>query len=207
LLGLAWYLVIFEMVREYRVEQDKTTSPSYLRIKVGDAPCWMHVVDDTVYQVIERGRIGNATVRNLSASIPDPLARRALSQWARENVRSMARRGGRAEEYVFSLLHRAAIAQHFDKDDPLDDAVLRKVLKNLGMDDFLDLPTGEFLIETGEADLRMNRSVWLDGEYAKKSCVAVFSKLIDYRFKENNCQYGSQCDIPREVRHLASETL
>jgi len=208
LLGLAWYLVVFELVHEHRLDcadYDRHKPPPYLRIKIGHAPCWMHVIDDTVYQVIERGNVGNSTVRKLSANGTSDA--HLLGGWARENVRTMARQGGRAEEYVFALLHRSAIAQGISDDAPLRIALLA-ILQGLGLNEYLNQPKEEFLMgQPGETSTRMNRTVRLSMAWASASCVAVFQGLLDKRFGRNTCQVGHWPDKPPLVCNLACETL
>jgi len=209
-LGLVWHLVVFEKVHEARLKDLAATKdpPAYLRIKIAHAPFWMHVVDDTVYQVIERGTAGNATVRKLSESITDPIARSALERWARDNVRTVARRGGRAEEYVFSLLRSAARQAHCQDDDILTGRALLRILVRLGLGHYMRQPKEDFLLAThDDVDRRMNRTVLLSRPTAVALCKAVFEEFLRQRFSENRCQVGAWVLAPQRVRHLAGETL
>jgi hypothetical protein len=180
LLGLAWYLVVFNLA--FKQRQERTASagppPAPLRIKLTHAPSWMHVVDYTVYQGIERSTAANSTVRELTHSVIDPAERRALSGWARENVRRFARRGERAEEYVFSVLRYGAYQDNCQEKDRLD---IGEILNNLGMQEYLDEPKEDFMIAS-TVDVpseNKNNFVMLTRADAENLCEAVFAKLIE----------------------------
>jgi hypothetical protein len=178
LLGLAWSLVVFDLAFKQRQKQAKPNERiARLRMKLTHAPSWMHVVDYTVYQMIERAALANSTVRELTHSLEDPEERRLLSRWARENVRTFARRGGLAEEYVFSVLRYAAYQMPgVDEGARLD---LRGVLNILGMQEYLDEPKEEFVIAPeGRRPVKKNM-LMLDRPDVADLCVAVFEKLIE----------------------------
>lgn len=136
-------------------------------------------------QVIERGEEGNSTVRQLTHDISDEKDRRALSGWARNNVRRFAQRGGRAEEYVFAALRYAALGLCCQEEE---DLALKRLLNRLGMKDYLDEPKDDFLLAPfDEIDERMNRSVLLSRDTAETLCTAVFSELLKRRMDKDSC--------------------
>ena len=205
LLGLCWNLVVFDMAYHARIHQYLDRRISRLRIKISRAPAWMHVVDETVYQVIERGE-ENATVRQLTHSMTDTRERKALSGWAKSNVRRFAQRGGRAEEYVFSALRFAALQVGCSEDQHLP---LEDLLDALGMQDYLKEPKGDFLIAPqNNIDQRMNRSVLLSEETAKALCMTVFDKLLRCRLAKQNCFVEQWADPPDlKLQFLLSELI
>jgi len=206
LLGLTWNLVVFDIAYEARVAKAYSGTSARYRIKISRAPCWMHVVDDTVFQAIERGKEGNATVRQLTHDIADVEDRRALSGWARDNVRRFAQRGGRAEEYVFAVLRYAALGLACQEEE---DLALKRLLNQLGMKDYLDEPKQDFLLAAfDDVDERMNRSVLLSRETAETLCTAVFSELLNRRMDKRNCLVKSWA-LPgcMKLKHLLSELV
>lgn len=198
LLGLAWQLVIFDLVWEKR-RADAASSqaphdahhraPRYLRIRIGHTPSWMHVIDNAVFQIIERGSEGNSTVRELTRSMRDQAAQEALSGWARRSVRQFAHRAGGAEEYVFMLLRHAALhsGMPIEEHQDLRFDVLEKLLDRLGMIEFIVMPKPEFLLDVSEHGNassnphRSNESRLLALGTARVLCIAVFSELISRR--------------------------
>jgi len=205
LLGLSWNLVVFDMAYQARVRKHVDRKVSRLRIKISRAPAWMHVVDETVYQVIERGS-ENATVRQLTHSMTDARERQALSGWAKSNVRRFAQRGGRAEEYVFAALRFAAIRAQSSEGQHLP---LKQLLDELGMEDYLKEPKGDFLIAPRNViDQRMNRSVLLSETTAQSLCMAVFDELLRCRLGKNNCFVQGWADPPDlKLQFLLSELI
>lgn len=204
LLGLSWQLVVFDMAYQARFAKARAMRDQ-LRIKISRAPSWMHVVDDTVFQVIERGKEGNATVRQLTYSITDVKERRALSGWAKNSVRRFAQRGGRAEEYVFSVLRYAVLRMKHTEDHRLP---LPELLNLLGMQDYLNEPKPDFLLDSNPSDQPLNRSVLLSRSDAQTLCTAVFQELIDRRLGRANCFVEDWANPPDVlVKHLLSELI
>ncbi|WBS05269.1 hypothetical protein OU994_13770 [Pseudoduganella sp. SL102] len=210
-LGLAWQLVVFDMVRERRASSPggladspglddtcdpapATARPRYLRVRIAQAASWMHVIDRNVFQVIERGSDGNSTVRELTRSMRDPKARRTLSGWARSNVRHFAHRGSSAEEYVFSTLRHAALCldDGFVEHQSIDPLALERLLNGLGLQEFIEMPKPDFLLNArvnphrepglaeGAGDAA-HRPTVLDSNIARKLCVEVFTELVHRR--------------------------
>ncbi|MEW6022452.1 MAG: hypothetical protein AB1807_09945 [Pseudomonadota bacterium] len=206
LLGVAWSLVVFELAYEVRMQRLEARAPPSLRLKISRAPCWMHVVDERVFQIIERGKEGNSTVRQLTYSITDAKDKRALSGWARSSVRRFSQRGGRAEEYVFAALRYAALYVPCSEDQPVP---LLALLDKLGMQDYLDEPKQDFLLAPyDDVDQRMNRSVLLSKPTAQDLCIAVFDKLLSLRLDRERAYigaWGSQKCI--KLKHLLSELV
>lgn len=188
LLGLAWYLVVFDLAFKERQKRWAASDPQpgdppgRLGLKLAYSPSWMHVVDYTVYQMIERSTAANSTVRQLTHSLGDPDDRRALSKWARDSVRTFARNGGPAEEYVFSVLRYAAFRSGYQEKDRL---ALADILDKLGMQEYLDVPKEEFLIATTAPPPRpgKNNLVILGRADAENLCEAVFRQLILLRLQ------------------------
>jgi hypothetical protein len=181
LLGLAWYVVVFDLAfaqrKELREKQEpRGRTPASLHVKVARAPSWMHVIDDeTVYQLIERPTAGTSTVRQLTYSMTDPAAKRALTGWARESVRRFADRGGRAEEYVFSVLRYGALQLGRGDSSPLED-----ILNKLGMGEYLSEPKADFrILEPGVGGARARGPMLISADEAQSLCLAVFKKLIE----------------------------
>lgn len=205
LLGLAWNLVVFDIAYDAHVTNVNKGKVTRFRIKISRAPCWMHVVDETVFQAIERGP-ENATVRQLTHDISDPDDRRALSGWARDNVQRFAQRGGRAEEYVFAVLRYAALGLRCQEEEELP---LRRLLNQLGMKNYLDEPKQDFLLAAFDVvDERMNRSVLLSRETAETLCTAVFSELLKRRLGKHTC-FVKSWTTPgcTKLKHLLSELV
>jgi hypothetical protein len=180
LLGLAWYLVVFDFAlqeRQNRAEPNQNIAR--LRMKLTHAPSWMHVVDYTVYQMIERSALANSTVRELTHNLEDPEERRLLSRWARENVRSFARRGGLAEEYVFSVLRYGAYQMPGVDEEGL--LKLQDVLGILGMKEYLNERNEQFLIVPEGREPREKNLLMLERPHAESLCMAVFERLIEIK--------------------------
>jgi hypothetical protein len=133
-----------------------------------------------VYQMIERSTLASSTVRELTHSLADRDERRLLSRWARENVRCFARRGGLAEEYVFSVLRYGAYETGIPEDEEL---ALVEVLNRLGMQEYLREPNEEFVIVEEDSGHKpgSDNLLMLKRTHAQKLCVAVFRKLIGIR--------------------------
>jgi hypothetical protein len=148
-------------------------------MKLTHAPSWMHVVDYTVYQMIERSALANSTVRELTHNLEDPEERRLLSRWARENVRSFARRGGLAEEYVFSVLRYGAYQMPGVDEEGL--LKLQDVLGILGMKEYLNERNEQFLIVPEGREPREKNLLMLEQPHAESLCMAVFERLIEIK--------------------------
>lgn len=177
LLGLVWNLVVFDRVRRGRRTpdpHDQAVPP--LCIMLSRAPFWMHVVDDTVFQIIERGETVDSTVRELTYSFADEQPRRELSDWARDNVEQAAQRGGRAEEYVFSVLRYTALHSCCTENDAL---ALGRMLDKLGLGTWLRYPKEEFLLGSSDKieDSGQHAPV-LSLESARDLCLAVFTEFL-----------------------------
>lgn len=184
-LGLAWRLVVLDIVMQARIARAKdnpTLKVAHLRVKISTAACWMHVVDDTVYQIIERKSTGGPTVREITRDIKNNNSRVALIAWARRSVRQFGQRGGLAEEYIFSVLRYEAL-KHFDESVALDYDHLVKILNKLGMADFIQNSRGEFCIVDPN-----DKQQGLTLEEAEKLCVAVFQKLLTDRCHRSMCR-------------------
>jgi hypothetical protein len=94
-------------------------------------------------------------------------------------VRTFARRGGLAEEYVFSVLRYAAYQMPgVDKEGLLK---LRDVLKILGMREYLDEPKEEFLTVPAGRKPAKNSLMMLERPDAESLCMAVFERLIEIK--------------------------
>ena len=175
LLGLAWQLDMFEEVQRLRRQAEINRR---LGIRITHAAFWMHVVDDVVYQVIERGETETATVRELTRNSSNW---EALAEWSRLNITQIAERGGPAEEYVFSALRYAALKVCGDEDE-LNEIRLGKILRCLGMKEYLEKPNEEFLLSgTAAPDNAINKSVNLSSDAAEAMCISAFEKLIESR--------------------------
>lgn len=225
-LGLAWHLVVFDMTRESRAKKAATdgsptrSRPGYLRIRICYAPCWMHVIDAEVFQVIERGTEGNSTVRQLTGSMHDEQSKESLSRWARHNVRQFAHRGGSGEEYVISVLRYVVfyMGKKLDSDADVTFDTLEKLLNVLGMQEFIEMPKPDFLLDSSELPRssdasskgdETNPTKLLSSGDARRLCIRVFEELIRRRFAAGICAVGKQPQhpgIPR-LRDLSCEIL
>lgn len=190
LLGLTWNIVVFchayaEKKQLRSGAEDKSSdppkssrAPQPLRVKLTRAPFWMHVVDERVFQLIERSPVSHSTVRELTLNIHEP---HPLSDWARDNVRWAAQRGGRAEEFVITVLRYAALKLGCSENEPLE---LAPVLNALGMSDWLNGYKEEFYIfdqthPDRPADPRFGHRIMLTRSAAEERCLAVFQEFLD----------------------------
>lgn len=236
-LGLAYTLVVFEKVRRER-DEEKANRPQssdvtsrffpYARVIVSNAPTWMHVIDDVVYQVIERGAVEYASVRELSLGAIDPRTSVALNEWARRNVRQFAHRGARAEEQVCTVLRYQALKERSAVDPFLHEVTLAKLLTGLGMDAFLELANDEFRIvkesETKKAQVEQDgdqqesadkkdkedkrRGLLLLSETdATNACVRIFTEFLLQRMSADVLAvHGAKTETPR-VSDLIYEVM
>jgi hypothetical protein len=217
LLGMAFNLVVFEQVRRDRRPKSEPGKPEpspffpYARVIISHAPSWMHVIDDIVYQVIERGSAQDSTVRRLTHGAIDPDARFDMSEWARRNVRQFAHRGGRAEEYICAVLRYQAIKLYRDEDAKLNRATLKAILDGLGMKDFLNLPNPEFkVLGNGESMHGPNTSgkpPLMFRHEAEDLCTSVFLQLLTFRMSPEVLGVSVVRQVDLTVRNLIYEVM
>lgn len=220
-MGLAFNLVVFEEVRRRRdlkkrkAQNDKDPASRffpYARIIISHAPSWMHVIDDVVYQVIERGSAEDATVRLLTQGATDTNARIAMNEWARRNVRQFAHRGARAEEYVCTVLrYQATKKSPVYANACLNAEILRIILMDLGMGDFINMPNGEFrILELGETRRAANErrsSLLIKREDAENACVRIFVELLAQRMSKEVLAVSAPAIQVPKVQDLIYEVM
>jgi hypothetical protein len=159
LMGLAWQCVVLaELARG-----SGCATNWYARIRIVDTPCWMHVVDNTSYQVLQRGAGIEASARNLTRGATKEGEAGRISDWARRNIRRIAHRGSPAEEYLDSML---AWAGFFDTPrSHSEQSRLDERLDRLGMGSYLD---------SSEREAKSGR----DG---RTLCREIFTRFIEVR--------------------------
>lgn len=138
-LGLVWRVVVLDKVQKARQAARRTAAHSesaYVRVVVATCPLWAHVVDKAVFFVqADPHHIQASRVRAITAPFPNgPTAPhdQTVENWVRTEVRKHARRGGRAIDYICSLLS-LAVARRLSVDTPLYEETMKPVLNALGM--------------------------------------------------------------------------
>ena len=92
----------------------------------------------------------------------------------------------------------------------LNEWALKIILNDLGMDDFLDLPNGEFRILTDETDNKPHEgrgSLLLSKAEAASACVQVFTEFLTQRMSNGVLALSVPTSDPPQVQELIYEVM
>lgn len=187
-LGLTWWLLVVERVRRHRgranVEPRQVAGRDrvlpFVHLRIASSQSWMHAIDDSVYQVIERPQLP-ASVRLLTATTMDEPRQRRLSRWAHDDIRRTGRRGCDGEEYVCSVIRYVAL--HYaglNEDNPLRGGFIEEILNKIGMKEWIQ----QFNVE--------------DRERRRKLAIAIVEEFINQR-KRDSASAALVLDLLRDV--------
>lgn len=216
LLGLTWRLVVLDEVRAARLRAwgDRSESPPYVRMITADCPCWIHAIDDVVYEVqpnasaLHQSRVrqmtGNGPRRNDEERIDgthdrhEPAVRNGvnasseqeelsadLERWAHAEVRSYGRSGSMAAEYVCGLFRYLSLTSRNGMDPVLlTEEDLEYMLKRLHFDRWCD-----WRVDTG---VRQFGLMPIDRASARLACWCIFSRFFRSIFQRGDTSFASE---------------
>lgn len=128
LVGMAWQCVVLAKVHG-ALGHDKVVD---YQIRVASVSSWMHVADNSVYQVIDGDTPAEAKVRDLTLDTQKDLRRR-LVDWAESEIEHAAERGCTAQEYLCAVLWRTIHKLSSTVPVVVDGVLVKRSLDRLGL--------------------------------------------------------------------------